>query len=379
MKENDLFGALAPEVAPPVRDRAERGSRGGRARAAKLSSRRRKEIAIKAANKRWGDRKEDYAVPRVLETFKSEVNLAGTKLPCAVIKGPNGIKRVLSETGITEAVLGAGSGASFRKKKKVAQEEGVFLPLFIAPSQLDPFISDDLRHGVLKPIDYLDGERLVRGYDAEALVEVCNVWLKAREAGALQGQQLAKAQNAEILLRSLGKLGIAGLVDEVTGYQHARPQRALEQYFELLVGKELGKWAKRFPDEFYENMYRLRGWTWTGREGGNNTYSVVSYYTTDLIYSRMAPGLLDELRRKIPKNEKGKQAGRLHQMLTDDIGHPALQQHLHAVMMFMRLAIANGYGWAKFMHMVDRVMPKLNDTLLLPFEDTNFVVDALPE
>jgi hypothetical protein len=31
------------------------------------------------------------------------------------------------------------------------------------------------------------------------------------------------------------------------------------------------------------------------------------------------------------------------------------------------------------MHMVDRVMPKLNQTLLLPFEDTSFVVDAVPE
>jgi hypothetical protein len=53
--------------------------------------------------------------------------------------------------------------------------------------------------GPLKPIDYIDGDRIVRGYDASVLVAVCNLWLKARQAGVLQKQQLAKAQQAEIL------------------------------------------------------------------------------------------------------------------------------------------------------------------------------------
>jgi hypothetical protein len=96
--------------------------------------------------------------------------------------------------------LGTRSGAS-KRLKKAASEEGALLPLFVAPRQLKTFIDKELLDGPLKPIDYTDGDRLVRGYDASVLVAVCNIWLQAREAGALQKQQLAKAQKAEILTR----------------------------------------------------------------------------------------------------------------------------------------------------------------------------------
>ena len=54
------------------------------------------------------------------------------------------------------------------------------------------------------------------------------------------------------------------LVDEATGYEKVRPQNALQRYLEILVRKELAAWAKKFPDEFYENIYRLKGWPWPG-------------------------------------------------------------------------------------------------------------------
>jgi hypothetical protein len=91
-----------------------------------------------------------------------------------VIQGPGGVQRVLSENGITNAILGSRSGASKRLKKS-ASEEGALLPLFIAPRQLKSFIDKELMEGPLVPIDYVDGDRLVRGYDASVLVAVCNV------------------------------------------------------------------------------------------------------------------------------------------------------------------------------------------------------------
>ena len=57
--------------------------------------------------------------------------------------------------------------------------------------------------------------------------------------------------------------------------------------------------------------------------------------------------------------------------VTEDVGDPMLAQHLHSLMMFQRLAIANGYGWQRFLHMVDQVLPRRGDTLLLPFNDPN--------
>ena len=45
-----------------------------------------------------------------------------------------------------------------------------------------------------------------------------------------------------------------------------------------------------------------------------------------------------------------------------------LAQHLHALLMFQRLAIANGYGWQRFVQMVDQVLPKRRSNLLLAFD-----------
>ncbi len=345
--------------------RGDIAAKGGHARAASLSAGERSAIASDAAKRRWAERPTTSTIPHVLEGYKSELNLAGVKLPCAIVEGPNGIQRILSENGITNGILGTRSGAS-KRLKKAALEGGAPVPLFVAPRQLKPYINNDLLDGPLTPVDYTDGERTVRGYDASILVEVCNIWLRAREAGALQKQQLAKAQKAELLTRALAKTGIVALVDEATGYEKVRPQNALQEYLALIVRKELAAWVKKFPDEFYENIYKLKGWKWPGM--GKNRYSVVGHYTNNLVFDRMAPGLLTELKTKAPKDQSGHRPDRMHQWLTEDVGNPMLAQHLHSLMMFQRLAIANGHGWQRFLHSVDQVLPRRGDTLPLPFD-----------
>jgi hypothetical protein len=223
-------------------------ARGGHARAESLTATECSKIASEAARSRWNNRETIPEIPHVLSGFKSELILGGTKLPCAVIQGANGVQRVLTENGITQAILGTRSGAS-KRLKKAASQDGALLPLFIAPGQLKAFIDKEFFDGPLKP--YQDESRIVRAYDASILTVVCNIWLRAREAGALQRQQLAKAQNAELLLRALAQTGIVALIDEATGYEKIRPQNALQAYLEMIVRKELAAWAKKFPDEFY--------------------------------------------------------------------------------------------------------------------------------
>jgi hypothetical protein len=343
-------------------------AKGGYARANSLTPEKRSEIASQAAKTRWQEKKarEEQTLPRVLEGFSSVLDLAGAKIPCAVIEGPNGVQRVLSENGITLALLGSRSGASKRLKKSL-EERGAPLPLFIAPRQLRPFITKELDDGPLKPIDYWDGSKVVRGYEASVLPAVCNIWLEAREKGALQKQQLTKAQKAELLARALAETGIVALVDEATGYEKVRPQNALQEYLKHVIREQLAAWVKKFPDEFFENIYRLRGWAWPGMK--TNRYSVVGKYVRDLVYERLGPGVLAELERKSPKYERGHRPNKLHQWLTEDIGDPMLAQHLHSLVMFQRLAIRNGYGWHKFVQMVDQVLPKKGVTLELPLND----------
>lgn len=342
-------------------------AKGGLARAANLTSQEKSAIAKKAALTRWKARPAPReGLPRALPEYVGVLNLAGEKIPCAVIDGPNGIQRVLTEHGVTQAILGVRSGAS-KRLKKAAEKAGALIPLFLAPGQLAPFITSELRDGPLAPIDYLDGGRVVRGYDASILPAVCKIWLKAREAGTLQKQQLGKAQKAEILTTALAETGIVALVDEATGYEKVRPQNALQAYLEMVISRELASWVKRFPDEFYENIYKLKNWPWPGM--GKNRYSVVGKYTRDLVYERLGPGVLKELEVKSPKDESGNRRNKMHQWLTEDVGHPMLAQHLHTLIMFQRLAIANGHGWARFLNMVDQVLPKRGHTLELPLPD----------
>lgn len=152
-----------------------------------------------------------------------------------------------------------------------------------------------------------------------------------------------------------------------TGYQEVRPREASQSYLEVVVRKELAAWARRFPDEFYKNIYILRGWVWPGM--GEKRYSVVARYTTDLIYDRLAPSLLNELESKAPKNKKGQRSPKLHQWLTEDIGDPTLTQHIHTVIMFQRMAISSGHGWNHFVKSIDRVMPRRGRTIERPLDE----------
>ena len=322
---------------------------GGYARADSLTAAERRAIATKAALARWGDR-----IP--VATHEGTLAIADLELPVAVLEG--GI-RVLTSRAMLDAFRRPWRG-SYRRTQ---------LPNFIDAKNLTPFITSELLE-VLKPIDFRGTKGTLRGYRAEVLPLVCDVFLRAREADTvkLRPAQMQIAKQAEILVRSLSKVGILALVDEVTGYQEIRPRDALQKYLELVIGKELATWAKTFPDEFYENIYKLKGWHWPGM--AKNRYSVVALYTRDLVYERMAPTeLLKELDQKSPKNERGQRRNKLFQWLSSDVGKPLLAQHLHSLVMFQRLALSSGYGWKRFVATVDRVMPKKDASMFLPFID----------
>lgn len=293
-------------------------------------------------------------------THTGDLKIGNTVIPCAVLEDGT---RVITENGLTNALLGSRSGASKRLKKQ-HKEQGALVPIFLAPGQLKDFVTTELLDGPLRPIQYHSGNKTVSGYDAIALPAVCDIWLKARDAGALQSQQLDKAKKAEILMRGLAHIGITALVDEATGYQEVRDKLALQAILDKFLRKEFAAWAKTFPDEFYQEMFRLRGWQWRGMKV--NRPSVVGHYTNDLVYERLAPGILDELQRRNPKDEKGHRTTKHHQWLTEDVGHPALAQHLYATIGFMRASTS----WDQFYRMMQRAFPKKNTTMLLPLPDS---------
>lgn len=342
-------------------------AKGGKARAASLTPEQRREQGKKAAEARWMKDQKMSSLPNVI-LKKDPLDLAGVMIPCAIIEGHNGSepRRVLSEHGIANAILGGQSGAAGRAKR-AAREGGLApLPIFLGPSQLKPFINNELGGlPLLKPIEYVDGSRIVVGYDARILPMVCEVWLRAREANALQSQQLDKAKKAEILMRALAHIGIIALVDEATGYQYIRPRDALARILEAFVAKELRPWVKRFPPEFYKEIFRLRGLAFP--DGTVKRPKYFGHITNDIIYRRLAPGVWKELKERVQKDDHGRPKHRLHQHLTDDIGDPRLQKVITQVTTIMQLSNA----WPDFKDKLDRLVPAYNETMMLPFEIEN--------
>lgn len=327
-------------------------AKGGVARREKLSPERRSEIARNAALAKAAKAN----LPSVIREGK--LKFGDTEIPCYITEDG---KRLLSARAL-QIALGLTSEERGAPGDRVAR--------LLDNKRLSPLITKDKDVAHFQPVkfNYSGNPKPINGYSAEVLADICEGMLEARRLGMLTiDRHRMVAAQCEILMRSFARIGIIALIDEATGYQEVRPKDALQQYLEMLVRKELAVWAKKFPDEFYENIYKLRGWTWPGM--GKNRYSVVAHYTRDLVYERMAPGLLKDLEEKSPKDEKGNREGKLHQWLTGDIGDPMLASHLQSILTLQRLAIANGWGWTKFMHMVDQVMKKKGDSLDLPFSE----------
>lgn len=188
--------------------------------------------------------------------------------------------------------------------------------------------------------------------------------LKARQMRVFDGEVFTRyAEAAESFVISVAKVGIIALIDEATGHQDSRPRDDLQKHLDKYLKKEFAAWSKRFPDDFYEEMYRLKGWQWQGMKV--NRFQVVAFYTNDLIYSRLTPGMLEELQQINPANEFGLRNHKHHQHLTHDIGHPALQQHLYAIIGMMRASTS----WGPFVRMIDRAFPKIGSTYALALDD----------
>ncbi|HEY4761542.1 MAG TPA: P63C domain-containing protein [Thermoguttaceae bacterium] len=291
-------------------------------------------------------------------THDGDLKVAGRVIPCAVLEDGT---RVLSTRGVSKAIGSRRTGTP--------ESSGIGapnIPSFLASKSISSFISNELMVRLNSPIPYRakHGGRTAFGYDAKLLPQICEVILDAEKAGVLRTNQKRFADMANLLIRGFAHVGIIALVDEATGYQEIRDRRALEAILNRYLRKELAAWARQFPDEFYEQIFRLKNWQWQGMK--INRPSVVGRYTNDIVYERLAPGILKELKSRNPKNETGNRPAKHHQWLTQDVGHPALAQHLHATIALMRASAT----WEHFYRLLQRALPKKNETIPLALEDT---------
>ncbi len=292
-------------------------------------------------------------------THDGELNIGSATIACAVLEDGT---RVLTQSSFLRAI-----GQSHKPAgQRIGFEETA---PFLASNNLKPFISKDLKASTRKIRFRQTRGGYAVGYKAELLPQVCEVYLRARDENVLVASQTRTAQACEILMRGLAHVGIVALVDEATNYQELRDRRALNKILDKYLLAEQAKWAKRFPDEFYQEIFRLRGWEWQGMKV--NRPQIVGHYTNDIVWERLAPGVLEELNRLNPKTARGERKGKHHQWLTDDIGHPALQKHLNGVIVLMNSVVEStppDRSWNEFRRRLQRVFPKVNTNLDLPLD-----------
>lgn len=327
-------------------------AKGGLARAAKLSPERRKEIAKGAATAK----KELASLPTA--THIGELKIGDLVLPCAVL--PDG-SRVIAQGGIATA-FGPVTGG-YQLRKKAEEEHGGALPPFLVAASLKPFIDNDLRTLVSTPKKYKDprGGPLRLGFDAGLLPRICEVWLRAQDAKALTKNQFAVADRANVLMRGLAHVGIISLVDEATGFQRDRAKDALAKILEAFVAKELQPWMKTFPTEYYEHLFRLYGYSFPP-ENKRPQWRPIFFgrITNEVVYNRLAPELLPELKKAATKTEK---KAKLHQWLSGDIGHPRLREHLASLVTLLKLSNSP----TEWRELVDKIHPRFPNSPQLNF------------
>ncbi len=258
-------------------------------------------------------------------THEGKLELGNSVIDVAVLE--NG-QRIITQSGVFKALDRPARGNS----------RVIGIPTFMDAKNLQPLITQDLRD-VINKIEYIGKNgKTQSGFDANILPLVSDLYLRAREKGVIKTEsQLQTAQKAEILVRSLAKVGMTALVDEATGYQYERERFELQKIISAYINDELLKWQKMFPDEFYFEIFRLNGWDYTVQSIKKRP-GVVGKWTNELIYKRLPSGVLEELKRRTPRSEKGNYTARFFQNLTPDIGHPELTAQIYKVIGIMRIS-----------------------------------------
>ena len=289
-------------------------------------------------------------------SYKTPLVIGDVQIPCYVLETG---QRVLSGGGMQKVLGYNGKGRA-----------GNWLINFTNSQKIKPHITEAIFSGLENRIPFINPNSkgsvsVTYGYEATLLIDICDTIIEAKNSGDLKPKQLIYARNAEIIMRSVAKVGIIALVDEATGYQDLRPRDALQRYLDAFLLKEYAKWAKRFPDKFFESIFKMKGWSWEEAVSARKP-QIVGKYINEIVYDRLAPKILDELRVRNPPNERGNRKAKHHQFLTPSIGHPKLQEHLTAVMGIQRIA---GGSWRKFQDMLDKAFPRYGHTLPILFSE----------
>jgi len=316
-------------------------SMGGEARNKALSAEQRSEIARAAAVARH---EKESNLPKATHGSPDHpLRIGSHEIPCYVLD--NG-KRVITQSGVLIALDMSPGTATKGGGDRIAN--------FVNTKSINPFASNTLLEMIKDPIKFRAQAGMAYGYDATILPELCEAVLKARNSEkGLNHQQRHIAEQAEMLLMAFAKVGIIALVDEATGFQYDRPRRDLEEQLKKFLSESLRQWVRTFPTDYFKHLCRLRG---VDLRPDMKLPQYFGGLTNNLIYRRIAPGLLKKLKER--REERGSRSNKLHSWLSEDIGLRGVLVHLGTVVGLMKI----NSDYKTFERQLDQIAPIYPET-----------------
>ena len=263
--------------------------------------------------------------------YEGELQLGNKTIHCYVLEDGT---RALSKSEMQRALGVTGNEPGQRSSKRLDE--------ILSSKQVSLFISEDFMSSKLTTIDAVWKGTTIKLYDALALPELCEVMLKVRDYAAENGIELGVRQKmviveADILIRSLAKVGIIALIDEATGYQHERENAELQKILSAYISEEILKWQLTFTDDFYKEVFRLWGLPFIPKYIRNKP-SFIGKLTRKYIYEELPKGVVARIQEKAGKTEKGNWKYKWHQTLTPEIGREHLKRQIIEVTTLMSVS-----------------------------------------
>ena len=254
--------------------------------------------------------------------YTGTLSIAGNNIQCAVLDNE---VRIVNGTNVLKAF----------GRKQMGQSKHVGLSPILTSKKLELLVREDEVIS-LQPVTYIGKNgKQTKGYPAEVIQVICEVYLRARSNNALSEGQIHLADQAEIIVRSLAKTAITALIDEATGFQYEREQDALQKILSAYINEDFMTWQRTFPRSFYRELFRLCGWEYNPNNVARPAY--LGRLTNKYVYELMPQGVLDELRKVTPVGKSGKRTRRFHQHLKDP-GRIHLERHLTKIITLMEIS-----------------------------------------
>ncbi|MCA3582777.1 MAG: P63C domain-containing protein [Methylocystis sp.] len=296
-------------------------SKGGKARAERLSPEERALSARVAAMKRW-----DPDLPKAVSGGDdTPIRIAGIQVPCYVLEDD---RRVIATSGMLDTLQLARGGSMVRGMNR--------LELFVSRDRIKPFVSNELLERIRNPIRFRIGNNVANGYTSDTLIDIAEAVIIADNSErGLQKQQAAIAYQCRVITAALTRIGLIALIDEATGHQTKREKDALQQILTAYLLPEHRPWMKTIPDDFTKEIYRVYGWT---RTANNRGPRYAGKLIRQLIYERLPKPVLPALDQRNPADAKYRRKHKHHSFLTLEQGLDHFRTQVITVMTLLRIS-----------------------------------------